>query len=73
MHISSRVQAVPCPRVPVQMRGFCVVSQKPEVQSASSVHELEHAVPVPLHVKGVQLCVGGFATGQLPPVHALGG
>jgi hypothetical protein len=55
------------------MRGFCVVSQKPEVQSASSVHELEHAVPVPLHVKGVQLCVGGFATGQLPPVHALGG
>ena len=73
MHISSRVQAVPCPRVPVHTRGACVVSQKPEAQSASRVHELEHAVPLVLHVNGVQLCVGGFATGQLPPVHALGG
>jgi hypothetical protein len=73
VHISSRVQAVPCALVPVHTRGFWVVSQKPEVQSASSVHELEHAVPDTLHVNGVQFCVGGFDTGQVPPVHALGG
>ena len=54
-------------------RGFCVVSQKPDVQSESTVQELEQAVPPVLQVKGVQLCVGGLATGQVPPVHALGG
>jgi phospholipase C len=72
-HIAARVQAVPCARLAPHTRGFCVRSQKPDAQSVSAVHELEHAVPVVLQLNGVQFWVAGNAAGQTPLWHSFGG